>query len=117
MNDFTTAVTALQAAPDGSDMCPPFLSTLPVTGVGISTLGNPLGSGTVCASDARAERIDEIQFDLGEGPCWQALSTRRPVLESDLSNTTNTGPCSRSRCASGRSRSARSTCPWTVSAP
>lgn len=91
MNEFTTAVSALQAAPDGTDMCPPFLTTLPVTGVGISTLGDPLGSATVCASDARAERIDEIQFDLGEGPCWQALTTRRPVLESDLSNTTNTG--------------------------
>lgn len=90
MSDFTTAATSMQAAPDGTDMCPPFLATLPVTGVGISTLGNPLGSSTVCASDALAERVDEIQIDLGEGPCWEALTTHRPVLEPDLAETSNT---------------------------
>lgn len=27
-----------------------------------------------------AARIDEVQFDLGEGPCWNAVATGRPVL-------------------------------------
>jgi hypothetical protein len=31
-----------------------------------------------------AARLDEIQFDLGEGPCWQAMSSRLPVLAPDL---------------------------------
>lgn len=88
MTEFTAAASSMQAAPDGTDMCPPFLATLPVTGVGISTLGDPLGSATVCASDALAERVDEIQIDLGEGPCWEALTTRSPVLEADLATTT-----------------------------
>ncbi|WP_416394142.1 MULTISPECIES: GAF and ANTAR domain-containing protein [unclassified Curtobacterium] len=84
MDDYAAAASAMQAAPDGSDLCPPFLATLPVTTVGISTLGDPFGTATVFASDALAERVDEIQFDLGEGPCWEALDTRRPVLEPDL---------------------------------
>ncbi|WP_241973347.1 GAF and ANTAR domain-containing protein [Cryobacterium sp. TMT2-15-1] len=67
-----------------TDLCSPFLRVLPVTGVAISTLGAPFGTETVCASDASAARLDELQFDLGEGPCWEALTTRRPVLNSDI---------------------------------
>ncbi|MFE1664061.1 GAF and ANTAR domain-containing protein [Microbacterium sp. P02] len=55
-----------------------------MSGAVISTLGEPLGSQTVCASSLTAARIDEIQIDLGEGPCWDAARTRRPVLEPDL---------------------------------
>jgi hypothetical protein len=28
--------------------------------------------------------LDELQFDLGEGPCWDALRDRRPILEPDI---------------------------------
>ena len=69
---------------NATDLCSPFLRVLPVTGVAISTLGGPFGTETVCASDASAARLDELQFDLGEGPCWDALATRRPVLSSDI---------------------------------
>lgn len=62
----------------------PFLTALPVTGAAVSTLGEPFGSGTVSASDPTAARLDELQFDLGEGPCWDALASRRPVLAADL---------------------------------
>lgn len=65
-------------------LCHAFLRALPVAGAAISTLGPPFGSETVCASDRHAARIDELQFDLGEGPCWQAMTTRRPVLTRDL---------------------------------
>ncbi|TFC96843.1 MULTISPECIES: GAF and ANTAR domain-containing protein [Cryobacterium] len=67
-----------------TDLCSPFLSVLPITGVAICTLGAPFGNETICASDASAARLDELQFDLGEGPCWDALATRRPVLTSDI---------------------------------
>ncbi len=53
-------------------------------GAVISTLGSPMGSQTVCASTRLGARIDEIQIDLGEGPSWEALRTRRPVAASDL---------------------------------
>lgn len=84
----SSAVAALRDGGDDGDLCAPFLSVLPVTGVAISTLGDPFGSETVCASDDVAARLDEIQLDLGEGPCWQAMETGLPVLEHDLRLTT-----------------------------
>lgn len=82
---FGAAVEELSAAHERqTSLCSPFMLALPITGAAISTLGAPFGTETVCASDAHAARIDELQFDLGEGPCWDALKTRRPVLVSDL---------------------------------
>jgi hypothetical protein len=64
-----------------------FVEVLPVTGAAVSTLGEVMGSETVSASDTRAARLDELQFDLGEGPCWDALRSARPVAEPDLLST------------------------------
>jgi len=55
-----------------------------VTGAAISTMGDLLGAETLSATDQRIARVDELQFDLGEGPCWDALALGRPVLEPDL---------------------------------
>jgi len=85
----TAAIAALQDAGDHGDLCGPFLSVLPATGAAISTLGDPFGSETVCASDAAAARLAEIQLDLGEGPCREAVRTGVPVLEPDLRGTTS----------------------------
>lgn len=82
--DFAHALDRLTAAGRAGDLCGPFVRAVGVSGAVISTLGTPLGSQTVCASSRTAARIDEIQIDLGEGPCWDALRTRRPVIEPDL---------------------------------
>lgn len=85
--EFRAAVTALSSALERkTSLCAPFLDVLPVDGVGISTLGVPFGSETVCATDPLAARLDEVQMDLGEGPCWLAKRSRRPVLMSDIRN-------------------------------
>jgi hypothetical protein len=60
------------------------LAVSSVAGASISTLGGLLGSETLSASDDVIARVDELQFDLGEGPCWDAIATGRPVLEPDL---------------------------------
>ena len=67
-----------------SSLCDPFLDVLPITGAAVSVLAGPVGQSTICSSNSIAARLDEIQFDLGEGPCWQALATRRPVLANDF---------------------------------
>lgn len=78
------AAALARATAPGSDLCGPFRETFGVTGAAVSTLGGPLGTGTVCSSDAESSRRDEIQFDLGEGPSWQAHQTGQAVVESDL---------------------------------
>jgi len=91
--EFGAAVEELVNAVDRrTSLCLPFLRVLPVTGAAVSTLGAPFGSETVCASDAQAARLDELQFDLGEGPCWDALSSRRPVLHDDLNTDSSRWP-------------------------
>jgi len=70
------------AKPGG--LCGPCVELLPVTGAAVSTLSGQINNETVCASDDVAFRIDELQFDLGEGPCWAAFASRRPVLVPDL---------------------------------
>lgn len=57
---------------------------LPVDGASVSTLGPLLSSATLSATDALALRIDELQFDLGEGPCWDAISAAAPVIMEDV---------------------------------
>ncbi len=74
LRDFTGADAGLTA---------PVLDVVAVTGAAICTMGF-LGTETVAASDPLAARLDELQFDLGEGPCWDALTSGRPVLEPDL---------------------------------
>jgi hypothetical protein len=77
--------TVDESMPEHRDYCAPFLSALPVSGAAISTVGELARvPETLCASDAQAARLDELQFDLGEGPCWQAKATKLPVLEPDV---------------------------------
>lgn len=66
------------------DLCSPFLGLLPVTGASVALLGERVGQSTIAASDDIAARLDELQFDLGEGPCWEALATRHPVLAPNI---------------------------------
>ncbi|RXZ48788.1 ANTAR domain-containing protein [Agromyces fucosus] len=85
MGDFGSAVDALERwaeSPDG--LAALFVGAFPITGASVSTVGNILGSETLSATDQRALRIDELQFDLGEGPCWDALRSARPVLVPDV---------------------------------
>jgi hypothetical protein len=69
---------------DASRLAEPIARSFPVSGASISTLGEILTSETVSASDPLAARLDELQLDLGEGPCWDALRTVSPVLEPDI---------------------------------
>ena len=80
---FSLAAAAL-AAGGSADLCSTLRAAVAMPGAVVSTLGPPMGSQTVCASSKLGARIDEIQIDLGEGPSWEALRTRRPVTAADL---------------------------------
>ena len=89
MNDgFQAAMSVLDRVPDRPDVyCDVFLGLFPVSGAAVSTLGDLLGSETLAASDVVAARLDELQFDLGEGPCWDAMRSGDPVLQPDMHET------------------------------
>jgi GAF domain-containing protein len=50
-------------------------------GVTVRRDGRPL---TAASSDARAERVDQVQYGFGEGPCLHTLSSGEVVDVSDL---------------------------------
>jgi len=68
---------------DDAHLTRPILQVVRVTGAAVSTMGF-LSVETIAASDRVAARLDEAQFDLGEGPCWDAVASGLPVLEPDL---------------------------------
>lgn len=63
-----------------SSLCASFIDALPVTGAALSAFSGFQEETTLCASDELAARLDELQFDLGEGPRWEAARSRVPVL-------------------------------------
>lgn len=81
MPDFASQVPA---GSDGVDLCAPFLVHLPVSGAAVSMFGGASAETLVCSSGGVATRLDELQFDLGEGPRWEAARTRLPVLVPDV---------------------------------
>lgn len=82
---FAEALENLSAARQSNgEMHSPFIALFPVDGAAISTMGDLLGTETVSASSDQAARIDELQFDLGEGPCWDALALARTVSEPNM---------------------------------
>lgn len=66
-------------------LCAPFVVNLAVSAASISVIGLQGRQSTVCSSDALAARVDSLQFELGEGPRWEAMRSRSPVLVADLS--------------------------------
>src|SRR4051812_5606330 len=83
MNDrYASALKTLSESADRpAAFARPFVDVLPVSGAAVSTVGDVLGSETLSATDDLAARLDELQFDLSEGPCWDAIHGRLPVLE------------------------------------
>jgi len=84
---FESALRALAGPATGEvNLSAPFATLFRVDGAAVSTLGGFLGSETLSASSSVAAQIDELQFDLGEGPCWDAMYTGIPVLETDIAS-------------------------------
>jgi hypothetical protein len=57
-----------------------------VTGAGIMLMSGDIPRGSVCTTDAVSSLIEQLQYDLGEGPCVDAYLSDRPVSEPDLAN-------------------------------
>jgi hypothetical protein len=55
-------------------------------GAGLMLMSGDVQRGPVCSTDKTSAAIEQLQYDLGEGPCVDAFNQDRPVLEPDLSD-------------------------------
>jgi hypothetical protein len=53
-------------------------------GAGVMLMSGDVPRGSVCTTDAVSALIEQLQYELGEGPCVDAYNHDRPVLEPDL---------------------------------
>jgi hypothetical protein len=60
------------------------------TGAGIMLMSGDVPRGSVCTTDAVSALIEQLQYDLGEGPCVDAYHQDRPVAETDLADASVT---------------------------
>lgn len=70
--------------PSPQDLCAGFVRMIPVTGASISLIDRSGRQSSLSSSDTVAARIDELQFQLGEGPQWDAVKTRSYVMIPNL---------------------------------
>jgi hypothetical protein len=67
-------------------ICSAAVEALSASGAGISVMTTDGTRGVCATSDPVSERVEELQFVLGEGPCIDAFTARRPILAADLSD-------------------------------
>lgn len=67
-------------------ICGAAASALSASGTGVSVMTSAGTWGFAVASDPSCQRLEELQFTLGEGPCIDAMATNRPVLVADVSD-------------------------------
>jgi hypothetical protein len=60
-----------------------------VSGAGIMLMSGDVPRGSVCTTDAVSSVIEQLQYDLGEGPCLDAYHHDRPVSEPNLEAPTS----------------------------
>jgi hypothetical protein len=65
-------------------LCGAAAQALSAHGAAASVMAEDGVRSVTVASDAASERIEELQFALGDGPCIEAFASRRPVLVPDL---------------------------------
>jgi GAF domain-containing protein len=57
-----------------------------MSGAGIMLMCDDIPRGSVCTTNVVSALIEDLQFDLGEGPCVDAFHREGPVLEPDLAS-------------------------------
>ncbi len=73
--DFTTA-----------RLCQVCADVTGTTGAGIMLMADDIPRGSVCTTDTVSALIEQMQYDLGEGPCVDAYNQDRPVFEPNLAD-------------------------------
>ena len=73
---------------DSTRLCDVCAEITSMTGAGIMLMSGEIARGSVCTTNDVSALIEQLQYDLGEGPCVDAYHGDRPVLEPDLAQPT-----------------------------
>jgi len=65
-------------------LCQEAITAVDIDGAGLSMMTSAGHRGTVCATDDVARRVEDLQFALGEGPCFDAFTGAGPVLIANV---------------------------------
>jgi hypothetical protein len=65
-------------------LCRAMIRVIPLSGAAVSLMNDGGPIGIVASSDDVWAEIEELPFILGEGPCWDAFESRRPVFCADV---------------------------------
>jgi GAF domain len=72
--------------PGTARLCDVCAEVSAMSGAGIMLMSDDAPVGSVCTTNDVSDLIEELQYDLGEGPCVDAHREGRPVLEPDLAD-------------------------------
>jgi hypothetical protein len=75
------------AAPPGGEakrLCEVCAEVTEMTGAGIMLMSGDVPRGSACTTNEVSALVEQLQYELGEGPCVDAHQQHRPVLEPDL---------------------------------
>src|SRR6266550_8637425 len=82
-------LAALAAGGDGwssARLCQACSAIVGVNGAGVMLMSGDIPRGSLCATDAVSQLIEELQYTLGEGPCVDAYQQVQVVAEPDLAD-------------------------------
>jgi hypothetical protein len=65
-------------------LCEMFVESVPVSGASITVFRDPTVQSTICTSNELAASLDQLQFDLSEGPRWETARTGLVTVSHDL---------------------------------
>lgn len=71
---------------DPKRLCESCVDVIGTSGAGIMLMAGDVPAGSLCTSNAVSALIEQLQYELGEGPCVDAYRTGVPVLEPDLAD-------------------------------
>lgn len=69
-----------------SRLCEVCAEVTGMTGAGIMLMSGDVPRGSLCSTNPVSDLIEQLQYELGEGPCVDAYHQDWPVLEPDLAN-------------------------------
>lgn len=88
-DDRRRRILAQLAGEDGTELdtkrlCEVCVEVTKVTGAGIMLMSGDTPRGSICTTNDVSALLEQLQYDLGEGPCVDAYKLDHPIFEPDL---------------------------------